>query len=321
MPKYSVIVPVYNVENYLRACIDSVLMQDTSANYEVILIDDGSSDGSGMICDAYAEEYQNVSAVHNENHGVSHARNTGIALARGEYLLFIDSDDFWEQGLLDSLERLTAKKPDMVVFGNSYLPASGLKYTDEGDAVIPQGESGATYLNAFFKLNKIPRAYPVCYVFRRDFLLETNLRFREDMVVSEDFELLYRCFGAAKSIVGTDQPFYCYRMRAGSATSSLTAKKLMDNLISKAEVFRRYPVAAMADLYADNAVLIAELPEADSAEAMAFLKENRDIWKYVSDKSYKLGRLFVAILGDRNGARMYYAVRSIVRKLQHRSEI
>jgi glycosyltransferase involved in cell wall biosynthesis len=296
-------------------------MQDTSATYEIILINDGSSDGSGAICDEYAERYHHVSVVHNENHGVSHARNTGIALAKGKYILFVDSDDFWEQGLLSAIETLSAQEPDMMVFGNYYLLESGKSYTNAQDAVIPAGESGLEYLNAMFRLDSRPRAYPVCYVYRRSYLQEQNLRFREDMIVSEDFELLYRCFATAKCMVGTSQPFYCYRLRAGSATSNLTAKKLMDNLISKEEVFRRYPVSAMANLYADNAVLIAELPETDSAEAIAFLKENRDIWKYVSDKSYKLGRLFVTLLGDRNGARMYYAVRSIVRKLQHRSEI
>lgn len=319
MPKYSVIVPVYNVENYLHACIDSILMQDTSADYEIILINDGSSDGSGSICDEYAQKHHNVSVVHNENHGVSHARNTGIALARGTYILFVDSDDFWDQGLLTALEALSQQEPDMMVFGNFYLLESGQSYVDVSDAVIPSGESGLEYLYALFRLDKRPRAYPVCYVYRRSFLQEHGFHFREDMVVSEDFELLYRCFAAAKSIVGTPQPFYCYRLRAGSATSSLSAKKLMDNLVSKAEVFRRYPVAAIANLYADNAVLVAELPEAESADALAFLKENRDIWKHVSLKAYKLGKLLVTIFGDRNGARMFYALRTVARKLQHRS--
>lgn len=318
MPKYSVIIPVYNVESYLRACIDSVLMQDTSAPYEVILVNDGSSDGSGAICDEYAEKYHNVFVVHDENHGVSHARNTGVALARGMYILFLDSDDFWDQGLLAALETLAQQEPDMMVFGNYYLQESGCSITGIPDAVIPMGESGLEYLNALFRLDKRPRAYPVCYVYRRSFLQEQELRFREDMIVSEDFELLYRCFAVAKCIVGTSQPFYCYRMRAGSATSSLTLKKLMDNLISKAEVFRRYPVSATANLYADNAVLIAELPETESAEALAFLKKNRDIWKYVSLKPYKLGKLLVTIFGDRNGARMFYALRAAVHKLQRR---
>lgn len=319
MPKYSVIIPVYNVESYLRACIDSVLMQDTSADYEIILINDGSSDGSGSICDEYAQKHHNISVVHNQNHGVSHARNTGIALARGMYILFLDSDDFWDQGLLTALETLSQHEPDMIVFGNNYLLESGQSYADATDAVMPSGESGLEYLYALFRLDKRPREYPVCYVYRRSFLLEQELRFREDMIVSEDFELLYRCFAAAKSIVGTPQPFYCYRLRAGSATSSLSAKKLMDNLVSKAEVFRRYPVAATANLYADNAVLVAELPEAESADALAFLKENRDIWKHVSLKAYKLGKLLVTVFGDRNGARMFYALRTVARKLQHRS--
>ena len=319
MLKYSVIIPVYNVEEYLRECIDSILAQITSFEYEIILVDDGSSDGSGMICDEYAEKYSHIQVVHDKNHGVSHARNTGIDLARGEYILFMDSDDFWELGLLDALDMLSESKPDMIVFGNSRLVDGGRQCAVPPDVVVPAGETGAAYLDRFFAYHERPRAYPVCYAYQREFLKEHNLRFREDMVVSEDFELLHRCFALAKSMVGTTQPFYCYRMRQGSATSSITLKKLMDNLTSKAAVFRQYPVAAMANLYASNALLIAKLPKSECPQAVKFLKQNRGIWKHVSATPYLIGRWLITLFGHRNGARVYQLLWRIKHKLLHRS--
>lgn len=320
MLKYSVVIPIYNVESYLGACIDSVLAQDAAADYEIILIDDGSPDGSGVICDRYAQEYPQIRVLHDTNHGVSHARNTGLEMAQGEYVLFLDADDLWEPGMFGAVEQLTEKKADLILFGHNCLYENGTKVMWSLQ-LKSDGESGEAYLYRLFENNLVPYFYPWCYLYRREFLNAHKIRFREDLKVSEDFEFNMRVFAAAKHLECTPAALYQYRIRSGSVTATLSEKKLMDNLTTKAEYFRRYPVAAMADLYAANAVLIAELPETDSAEAMAFLKENRDIWKYVSDKSYKLGRLFVTLLGDRNGARMYYAVRSIVRKLQHRSEI
>lgn len=319
MPKYSVIVPVYNVEEYLRECIDSILAQKTSSDYEIILVDDGSPDGSGAICDEYAQKHAQIRVIHDENHGVSHARNTGIDLAQGDYILFMDSDDFWERGLLSALDMLSEQKPDMIVFGNSRLIDGGRQCAVPEDAVIPAGESGPEYLERFFAHHERPRAYPVCYAYRRAFLLDHGLRFREDMIVSEDFELLHRCFALARSMVGTAQPFYCYRMRQGSATSNMTLKKLMDNLTSKAEVFRKYPVAAMANAYAANALLVAKLPKSESGQAVEFLKKNRDIWKFVSATPYILGRWLITIFGHRNGARVYNALWCVKHKLLHRS--
>ena len=102
MGKVSIVVPVYNVEKYLKRCIESILKQDYK-NWELILIDDGSTDKSGIICDQYAIEDQRIRVVHTENKGVSSARNTGIALVQGEYTLFVDSDDWMEMDMLSKL--------------------------------------------------------------------------------------------------------------------------------------------------------------------------------------------------------------------------
>jgi len=99
---FSIIVPVYNVEKYLDRCMSSILKQ-TNHDFEVILIDDGSKDSSGSICDIYAEKYENVRAIHQHNQGLSAARNTGIDNAEGNYLCFVDSDDMISESFLQDV--------------------------------------------------------------------------------------------------------------------------------------------------------------------------------------------------------------------------
>lgn len=114
-PLFSIIVPIYDVERYLTQCIESVLAQDYS-NYELILVDDGSPDNSIDICTKYAKQYSNIVFIHKINGGVSDARNAGIQIARGEYLMFLDSDDYWEgTTILSNLQNIiTENNPDVI---------------------------------------------------------------------------------------------------------------------------------------------------------------------------------------------------------------
>lgn len=114
--KFSVLIPVYNVEKYLHHCIESVLNQNYR-NVEIILVDDGSTDSSGRICDEYAKEDQRITVIHKENSGLLSARRTAIKIATGDYFLFLDSDDYWDIGLLEKVAS-TIKKHccDMVIF-------------------------------------------------------------------------------------------------------------------------------------------------------------------------------------------------------------
>lgn len=126
MCKYSFLVPVYNVEGYLRKCVDSILSQDYSQNeYEIILVDDGSTDGSGEICDEYSNRYSSVLTIHQENRGLLQARGTGVAASKGEYLLFIDSDDFIESSLLSIVDDYILEfEPDYLSYGY-YIESEG----------------------------------------------------------------------------------------------------------------------------------------------------------------------------------------------------
>ena len=113
----SIIVPVFNVEGYLKRALDSILMQSSPINYEILLIDDGSSDNSGAICDEYQNNFSNVCVRHIENNGVSEARNLGISLSRGNYLFFMDPDDFVSEDFFEKIFPNLNDKWDVLCFG------------------------------------------------------------------------------------------------------------------------------------------------------------------------------------------------------------
>lgn len=116
MKSISIIVPVYNVEPYLRRCVDSILAQ-TLTDFELILVDDGSPDGCPAICDEYAEKDSRVHVIHKENGGVSSARNTGMAVAEGKYFLFCDSDDYVSPQWCETLYVAAEGDPNYLAFG------------------------------------------------------------------------------------------------------------------------------------------------------------------------------------------------------------
>ena len=116
MPKISIIVPVYNVEKYLEKCVRSILAQ-TFTDFELILVDDGSPDSSGAMCDQFAEQDQRVKVIHKENGGLSDARNAGIEIATGEYLGFVDSDDYIADDMYELLYTNIVKDADLSICG------------------------------------------------------------------------------------------------------------------------------------------------------------------------------------------------------------
>lgn len=315
MIKYSVIIPVYNVEEYLQKCVDSVLAQTTDSTFEIILVDDGSTDSSGAICDAYAQKNSHVRVVRQENQGVSAARNNGVRVAHGSYILYLDSDDWWQPELLAELDVVLRGEPDMAMFGYQRV------YMDErvepmSFDCVPWGESGEAYLKKLFAQHKAPLPFAWCYVFRRDFLLDNGLFFNEKLRASEDFEYNMRAIPRAKSIAGTSSLLYNYLERGGSLAASISAKKIMDNLQCKAEVFRRYPVSAIAEQFFWNALLVIHVPAEDRAEICAIVRQNADIPRHVSNKTLKIASFLTRILGYIPGTRCFWFMANAKKRLK-----
>ncbi len=216
--KISVIVPVYNVEAYLERCVESILQQ-TYAHFELILINDGSTDSSGQICDHLASQHENIKVYHIENAGVSNARNMGIQLATGSWVTFIDSDDFVTQDYLATL----ASAVEGVNVGFVIAPLHHIK---NGIVTDLPPHSGKTELwsteETMKELLMTTRTsfFPVAKLFKRDLLADekfnTNYHLAEDALFLTELLLKTRC-----SCVFIDKPVYYYDHREGSATTSV----------------------------------------------------------------------------------------------------
>lgn len=225
----SIIVPVYNVEEYLPKCLDSILNQ-TYTNIEIILIDDGSTDNSSFLCDAFAKRNSIIKVIHKVNGGLSDARNVGIESSSGEYILLVDSDDYIE---LDACERLmnTMKQTEVDFVVGAIREVSGgiIKY--QRRSMI---EENTAYNAGEFILKSIEAnewyAPSVLNLYKKEFISKNGLMFKYNRLF-EDMELLPRLYLSAERISYLDYAFYNYVIRNNSITnSSVTDKKIHDSL-------------------------------------------------------------------------------------------
>ena len=221
-PLFSIIVPIYNVERYLEQCIESVLAQDYQ-NYELILVDDGSPDNSIDICVKYAKQYSNIVFIHKINGGVSDARNAGIQIARGEYLMFLDSDDYWEgRTILSDLQNIiTENNPDVIFnYMSSVYPDKIVNHYINRDKLI------GSFKEDFQDLYQdgIYLGFPFTKIMKRELILKNQLFF----IKGRTFEDVIWSFSLVKHIKDYAiyrNCFYMYRReRKGSITSVVTAK-------------------------------------------------------------------------------------------------
>ena len=149
--KYSVIIPVYNVEKYIERCLKSVISQNYD-DLEIIVVDNGSTDRSGSICDSYANEYANISVYHIENHGVGPARNFGLSKVKGEFICFVDADDYLVGNLFSDVESQLDSQLDLLVFSYYNSIEKNLSEIDRSAKILPaEGKKTRVILLRFFK--------------------------------------------------------------------------------------------------------------------------------------------------------------------------
>ena len=228
--KFSVIVPVYKVEKYLRDCIDSILNQ-TFTDFELILVDDGSPDSCPEICDGYAQADARVRVIHQKNMGQAGARNTGLLHATGEYICFVDSDDYLSHNkVLQTLADKTLSKPDIVHYKfKEWFESDG--HTAECRFSYNVPITNRTLAEIYCDLINRDAYYNSAWskIIKRELLVHNNILF-ERGIVGEDNEWYYHVVMAADSLVLIDEPLYVYRRRKGSTTTSTTRKNLVDQL-------------------------------------------------------------------------------------------
>ena len=210
-PLISVVIPVYNVEKYLPECLESVLRQ-TYRNIEIILIDDGSTDKSGKICQEYVDKYSQFKYIQQPNGGVSMARNRGMEVANGEYIMFVDSDDFLQNDAVENLVGYISEDVDVISGKLSSYHSVGYDIVNENrnvkydDSFILRESSENIIVSMLTDENS-----PCGKLFRRKLVTDNKLEFPQDLKIAEDLVFVAKALFLAKSIVLSDEVIYNYR--------------------------------------------------------------------------------------------------------------
>ncbi|MBD3843646.1 MAG: glycosyltransferase, partial [Campylobacterales bacterium] len=216
-PLVSIIIPIYNVENYLNTCIESVIKQ-TNQDFELILINDGSTDKSGEICEEYHSKLEKVKIIHLKNSGVSSARNTGIASANGKWILFLDGDDTLNTETVNIIERINGSEPNvnMILGSFYYRRESGITSADNIDLVISGVKACLEY--GLWRTKICMGSFAV----KSEIIRKNNLSFNTGTRYGEDVEFINYCLLNSNQIKKSSYHFFYYNINNTSAITKIS---------------------------------------------------------------------------------------------------
>lgn len=248
MNKFSIIIPIFNCEKYIEKCINSILIQ-TFKDFELILVDDGSTDNSGKICDFFADKDNRIKVIHKKNAGVSEARNEGINIASGEYITFVDADDWLEQNAYKTIyEKIKENNVDMLIFNyniaknckinkNRYFVENCIM-TEKKDIQIIQANILAPAITKNNTKKALIGGYPWNKIYKKKIIKENNIYFEMNCknAVFEDVIFNYKYLENVNSVEIIDEALYNYRILNNSATRKYNNNILEINKFIFAEI-------------------------------------------------------------------------------------
>lgn len=305
MISVSIVISIYNMELYLHRCVDSMLMQIES-NIEIILVDDGSTDSSSELCDRYAQGYPEIiRVVHKSNGGLSSARNAGMEIARGKYIIFPDPDDWVEPNYISrALELQEMYRTDLVCLGY---------FIDYDDCSIPTNEnsklikmSGDEAQSALLNLHSI-NGFAWNKLYNLDIIRKYDLKFLDNLGTTEDLDFAFCYLQYCKSVcVDPQSRVYHYYQRIGAATHSKFSKKKLENfhtyekIINRAHSNLELVQAAKEEICNEAINLIPLYFDSDIRYVDDYIKIRNYIKLYFKDylksKRYGIGRKIQSIL-------------------------
>lgn len=319
-PVISIIIPVYNVEKWLNKCIDSILVQSYK-NFEVILVNDGSTDKSREICDKYSKEDNRVKVFHNKNKGLSYSRNFGVKNSNGKYVMFVDSDDFISDiNIIDKFINILEKDK------SDFIYTSYCRFNDENEDEITEilpidinnndikGKSGIEILSMLIEKNNYHHAayLKIC---NRRLLIENNLLFKEG-IYHEDAEWSPKLFYYAKRISIYNEPYYMRRMRENSiitTTNEVSIRKKINDRLNIANDLikffnkieeshsKKVIINDFVRMYWGDLLLITNLKDKNNFnDCCNTVKNTKKVLKYGELKKYKMADLLIKIIGIKN---------------------
>lgn len=310
MPFVSVIIPIYNVEDYLRQCVDSVLSQNIP-DMEIILVDDGSPDGCPKICDEYAAQDSRIKVIHKENGGLSSARNAGIDVATGEYMMFMDSDDWWNPDVdvqkifehvkaNDSTEMFLFTSLDFIV-GQGYF-----KRNEHYNLDKIRTDTVAHYYNDLLQNGNL-EVSAATKILKATFVKQNNLYFRLG-IKGEDNEWIIRVLRCLRSVKIINEPLYiCRANREGSITNSIKKDNIVDllNIVRNSLSYcaendfevKKQELCFGAYLWFVALGLTHHLNKKEYESIMSLFKSTVEVCKYAYSKKTKICYKFYKVFG------------------------
>ena len=303
--KVSVIIPAYNAELYLEQCVESILNQ-TYKNIEVIIINDGSTDKTSEISDRLNDKDDRIIVIHNQNKGVSASRNDGLQKSTGDYIVFVDADDFLSEDYIDYMMMLVKTTgSDFCVSKNCYTKVNEKQIDKDKIETLAPTDAIALLLS--------PRVIVGCWnkIFKKDFLLKQGLKFSTSLFYGEGLTFIVEAAQAASSVgVGNRKVYYYRRNNEASATTKfniekmrngeIALKKLKDNITVKADVIDTMWLLHMCTFYLGAIVRIKALKltqayHTEYKEWSKFLKKN--VPALILKKNISLYRKCMLIVG------------------------
>lgn len=323
---FSIIVPVYNVERYLEECIESILQQ-TFTDYELILVDDGSKDSSGKICDVYQTKCSSIKVIHKRNGGAAESRNVGLDISKGRYIIFLDSDDYIaEKTFLEQIACALDKEQDIVLYNyKKYYEGTGrlggitfhypkISESDhQSDILYKLVEADAFYCTAWLK------------AISSKLLKENEIRFQTG-IRSEDQEWYYHVVLKARTYVVADVPFVVYRQREGSVTATFSEQHLKDNIallekwcakIKSNEIDREFQyalLASIAKLYTNLLIAYSSLNSDEKRKHKMEMKNLSWLLKYDLNKRVQKINSVYKVFGLAGTVRLLHLAKIILEK-------
>lgn len=299
--QFSIVMPIYNVEKYLEQSINSILSQSFT-DYELILVNDGSTDSSAEICEEFAKENDKIFVICKENGGLSDARNKGIKQSKGEYIIFIDSDDFWDDW--DALKRIKSvideNKSDVVTW----------RYKKYFEDTKQYGKSaGYNCITQYFNAKELisSQNYIVsacCKAVKRELIINNNLFFAYKKL-SEDVVWSAEILALTEKITASNLDFYVYRQRANSISHTISKKNILDlkkHILTVSELFKsaegnKKEILSyyLAQEYTNMVVSLSSY--ANYKEDINWVRDNQYILNYACSKRSKILRLMFNVLG------------------------
>ncbi|WP_445384803.1 glycosyltransferase [Robiginitalea sp. IMCC44478] len=244
-PFLSIVIPVYNVEDYVEKCIRSCYDQELPiSDFEVIVVNDGTNDSSLEICEYLQNEFPTLKIISQENKGLSGARNTGLQHATGEYVWFVDSDDWIKSNCLNPLiTLLKSTSPDLLWMGHCVVKdGKVIKY------YIPQYLKTPVKGNEFYANHLEGLYYIWKFIYSRKFLLENNLKFYEGLIY-EDLEFTPRALNVAESCITLPESFYYYLIREGSIVNKMQQRNINARFLIIENHLKLYSAASNSEIF------------------------------------------------------------------------